>query len=41
MMPGMNRFEVCRRLKQEARTRMIPVLMVTALTEKFPEQTDR
>jgi CheY-like chemotaxis protein len=33
MMPGINGFEVCRRLKQEARTQMIPVLMVTALKE--------
>lgn len=34
MMPGMNGFDVCRRLKKEARTQMIPVLMVTALKEK-------
>jgi signal transduction histidine kinase len=34
MMPGMNGFDVCRLLKKEARTQMIPVLMVTALKEK-------
>ena len=33
MMPGMNGFDVCRLLKKEARTQMIPVLMVTALKE--------
>ena len=34
MMPGMNGFEVCRRLKQDARTQVVPVLLVTALKEK-------
>ena len=34
MMPGIDGFEVCRRLKQEEQTRIIPIVMVTALREK-------
>ena len=33
MMPRMSGFEVCQRLKEEPRTRTVPVIMVTALNE--------
>ncbi|HYE02619.1 MAG TPA: response regulator [Phycisphaerales bacterium] len=33
MMPRMSGFQVCQRIKAEARTRDIPVIMVTALNE--------
>lgn len=33
MMPDMNGFETCRKIKQNTNTKMIPVLMVTALSE--------
>jgi putative two-component system response regulator len=34
MMPGLDGFEVCRRLKANPETRLIPVVLVTGLTER-------
>ena len=38
MMPGMNGYEVCRRLKDEARTKDVPVIFVTAKTDVIDEE---
>src|SRR5689334_3409568 len=32
-MPGIDGFEVCRRLKADSRTRLIPIVLVTGLSE--------
>ena len=37
MMPGMDGYEVCRRLKAEASTQNIPVIFLTAMTEEQDE----
>ncbi|MBI2424077.1 MAG: response regulator [Candidatus Hydrogenedentes bacterium] len=34
MMPGMNGFEVCRRLKGQIHTRHIPIIIITGLSDK-------
>ena len=37
MMPGMDGYEVCRRLKADVRTKNIPIIFVTALAEEDDE----
>lgn len=34
MMPGLNGYDVCRRLRQDSRTSHLPILMITALRER-------
>lgn len=38
LMPGMNGFEVCRRLKADPRTRAIPVIFLTSLSKEEDEE---
>jgi diguanylate cyclase (GGDEF)-like protein len=38
IMPGLNGYEVCRRLKQDERTREIPVIFVTAQSDPSEEE---
>ena len=37
IMPGLDGFEVCRRLKQDSRLSRIPVMMITSFSEKYME----
>jgi DNA-binding response OmpR family regulator len=37
-LPGMDGFEVCRRLRRDARTRSVPVLLVTAFDSEEDKQ---
>ncbi len=39
MMPGLNGFEVCRRIKSQPDTQFIPVVLVTALTDRESKVT--
>lgn len=39
IMPGMNGYEVCRRLKEESATRDIPIMFITAQNEETDEAT--
>lgn len=39
IMPGMDGFEVCRRLKEDTRLSQTPVMMITSFSEKYMDTT--
>ena len=41
MLPDIDGFEVCKQLKNEADTRLVPVIMLTALTDDASKQRGR
>jgi putative two-component system response regulator len=41
MLPDIDGFEVCKQLKNEADTRLVPVIMLTALVDEASKQRGR